>query len=175
MEIIQAIGEDPNREGLQGTPRRIAEMYCELLSGMDVDPMDDLATGFDEAHQDIVIFKDIPFFALCEHHFLPFFGTVNVGYIPNDRIVGVSKIARAVDTLAKRPQMQERLTAQMADAVMKALGPKGVGVIVQAEHLCMTMRGVKKPGSSIVTSATRGSFGEDPATKAEFMSLFRGS
>jgi GTP cyclohydrolase I len=169
--IIEAIGEDPAREGLRDTPRRIAEMYADIFSGVSVDPRDVLAVGFDEGHHEMVIIKDIPFYSVCEHHFLPFFGLVHVGYIPNGRIVGASKLPRAVDILAKRPQLQERLTSQIADAVEEVLRPKGVGVVIKAEHMCMTMRGVKKPGSKIVTSAMRGNFRSRAATRAEFMSL----
>ena len=169
--IIAAIGEDPTREGLQETPMRIAEMYADIFSGVGADPREVLAIGFDEGHHEMVIIKDIPFYSVCEHHFLPFFGLVHVGYIPNGRIVGASKLPRAVDILARRPQLQERLTSQIADAVEEVLQPKGVGVVIKAEHMCMTMRGVKKPGSKIVTSAMRGNFRSRAATRAEFMSL----
>ncbi len=171
LAIIEAIGEDPNREGLKGTPRRIAEMYTELFTGLGVDPKKELAVGFDEGHHEMVILKDIPFYSMCEHHLLPFFGLAHVGYIPKGRIVGASKLARAVEILSKRPQLQERLTSQIAEAVVEALAPNGVGVVIEAEHMCMTLRGVKKPGSKIVTSAMRGLFRTNPATRAEFMSL----
>jgi GTP cyclohydrolase I len=169
--ILKAIGEDPSREGLRDTPRRIAEMYADIFSGLEADPRQVLTTGFDEGHHEMVIIKDIPFYSMCEHHLLPFFGLVHVGYIPNGRIVGASKLPRAVDILAKRPQLQERLTSQIAEAVEEVLRPKGVGVVIKAEHMCMTMRGVKKPGAKIVTSAMRGNFRSRPATRAEFMSL----
>jgi len=174
LTIIEAIGEDPNREGLKGTPRRIAEMYAELFTGLGVDPKKELVISFDEGHHEMVILKDIPFYSICEHHLLPFFGLAHVGYIPKGRIVGASKLARAVEILAKRPQLQERLTSQIAEAVVEALAPNGVGVVIEAEHMCMTLRGVKKPGSKIVTSAMRGLFRSNPATRAEFMSLLQG-
>ena len=171
ISLIEAIGDDPSREGLIDTPRRIAEMYADIFGGIDQDPEEHLKIGFEEGHQEMVIAKDIPFYAMCEHHFLPFHGTAHIGYIPNGRIVGASKIGRVVDTLAKRPQLQERLTSQIADIIVEVLEPQGVAVVIQAEHLCMTMRGIKKPGSTIVTSATRGLFRKQPATRAEFMSL----
>jgi GTP cyclohydrolase I len=174
LSIIKAIGEDPTREGLLETPRRIADMYADIFSGLDKDPRDELTVGFDEGHHEMVIIKDIPFYSMCEHHFLPFFGLVHVGYIPKGRIAGASKVARAVDILAKRAQLQERLTTQIAEAMVEALKPNGVGVVIEAEHMCMTMRGVKKPRSKIVTSAMRGLFRENPATRAEFMSLVQG-
>jgi GTP cyclohydrolase I len=172
--IIEAVGENPSREGLKDTPRRIADMYADIFSGLDMDPRDALVVGFDEGHHEMVILKDIPFYSMCEHHFLPFFGLAHVGYIPKGRIAGASKVARAVDILAKRPQLQERLTTQIAEAMVEALKPNGVAVVIEAEHMCMTMRGVKKPRSKIVTSAMRGIFRENPATRAEFMSLLQG-
>jgi len=173
-EIIEAIGEDPNREGLLETPRRIAEMYAELFEGLYQDPLEVLQVGFEEEeHQEMVILRDIPFYSLCEHHFLPFHGVAHIGYIPERRIVGISKLARVVEILARRPQLQERLTGQIADVIMEGLKPKGVGVVVEAEHLCMTMRGIKKPGSIVVTSANRGLFRRNMATRQEFLSLVR--
>jgi len=170
--IIRAIGEDPAREGLRETPRRIAAMYAELFSGLHANPVDLLAVGFDEdRHKEMVIVKDIPFESMCEHHFLPMHGVAHVGYIPNGRIVGISKIARLVETLARRPQVQERLTSQVADLLMEGLKARGAAVVIEATHLCMTMRGVRKPGSKVVTSANRGIFRENPSTRAEFMSL----
>ena len=170
--IIRAIGEDPVREGLVGTPRRIAAMYAELFSGLHANPIDLLTVGFEEdEHKEMVIVRDIAFASLCEHHFLPMHGVAHVGYIPDGRIVGISKIARLVDVLARRPQVQERLTSQVADLLMKGLKARGAAVVIEATHLCMTMRGVRKPGSRIVTSATRGIFRENPSTRAEFMSL----
>ncbi len=172
--IIEAIGEDPDREGLLDTPRRIAEVYQELFAGLHQDPLDLLSTGFQEAHREMVILKNIPFYSLCEHHFLPFHGQAHVGYVPNGRIVGASKIARAVDILARRPQLQERLTGQIADAITEGLSPDGVAVVIEAEHLCMTMRGVQKPGTTLITSAIRGAFRRRAVTRSEFLALVRG-
>ncbi len=174
LALIEAIGEDPGREGLRDTPRRISEMYADIFSGIGVDPCGVMTTVFDEGHHEMVIIKDIPFYSMCEHHFLPFFGIVHIGYIPKGQLIGASKLPRAVDILAKRPQLQERLTSQIAEAIVKAIKPNGVGVVIEAEHLCMTMRGVKKPGSKIVTSAMRGIFRDKAATRAEFMSLIQG-
>ena len=174
--IIKAIGEDPAREGLKGTPRRVAEMYAELFAGLSMDPGQELTVGFEEGHREMVILRDIPFYSMCEHHLLPFYGMVHVGYVPNasGRVVGGSKLARVVEIFAKRPQIQERMTTQIADAIVDGLKPDGVGVIVQAEHMCMIMRGIKKPGSAIVTSALRGAFRNRTATRAEFFSLLQG-
>ena len=173
ISIIEAIGENPKREGLAGTPQRVAEMYAELFSGIDKDPKQELATGFGEGHREMVIVKDIPFYSLCEHHLLPFYGSAHVGYIPNvnGRVVGASKLARVVEIVAHRPQIQERMTTQIAEAIVEALQPDGVAVVIEAEHLCMIMRGIKKPGSNIVTSANRGVFRRKAATRAEFLSL----
>jgi GTP cyclohydrolase I len=173
-EIIAAIGEDASREGLVETPERIARMYAELFSGVHEDPADVLSRSFDEQHKEMVILKDIPFYSLCEHHFLPFHGAAHVGYVPEGRIVGVSKLARVVDILARRPQMQERLTSQVADAIMDGLNPDGVAVVIEAEHLCMTMRGVQKPGARMITSAIRGGFRRRGVTRSEFLSLVQG-
>ncbi len=170
-EIIRAVGEDPDREGLRETPRRVASMYAEVFSGLRLDPADVLRVGFEEGHQELVLVKDIPFYSMCEHHFLPFHGVAHVGYIPNGRVVGLSKLARALEILARRPQLQERLTSQLADAIMSTLEPAGVAVVVRAEHLCMTMRGIRKPGSQTVTSAVRGVFQRSASTRAEFMAL----
>lgn len=176
LTILHAIGESPDREGLVETPRRIADMYEELFSGLHEDPMALLTTGFEEEqHKEMVLVKDIPFASICEHHFMPIRGLAHVGYIPQGRIVGISKIARVVETFARRPQLQERLTSQIADLLMEGLRPRGAAVVIDAEHLCMTMRGVKKPGSRVVTSATRGIFRENPSTRAEFLSLLRRS
>ena len=172
--ILEAIGEAPAREGLVETPRRIAEMYEELFAGLHQDPREVLTTGFQESHREMVILKNIPFYSLCEHHFLPFHGRAHVGYVPEGRIAGASKIARAVDILARRPQLQERLTGQIADAIMEGLSPDGVAVVIEAEHLCMTMRGVQKPGTTLVTSAIRGGFRRRAVTRAEFLALVRG-
>ncbi len=170
-ELIEAIGEDPEREGLVDTPRRIAAMYAEIFSGVGRDPAQELSVTFEENHQEMVILRDIPFYSVCEHHFLPFHGVAHVGYIPRGRIVGISKIARVVEIVARRPQLQERLTGLIADTLMSALQPRGVAVVVEAEHLCMTMRGIKKPGSTVVTSANRGLFRERLETRQEFLSL----
>lgn len=176
LSIIKAIGDDPRREGLQGTPQRIAEMYAEIFSGLYMDAKSELTVGFEVGHREMVILRDIPFYSMCEHHLLPFYGVVHIGYIPNKegRVVGVSKLARVVEIFAKRPQLQERMTSQIADAILEALQPDGVAVVVQAEHLCMTMRGIKKPGSNVLTSATRGLFRTRAATRAEFLSLVQG-
>lgn len=173
---LEAIGEDPSREGLVGTPRRIAEMYEELFSGLKEDPRELLEVGFDdENHHEMVIVRDIPFYSMCEHHLLPFHGVAHVGYIPQGRILGISKVARLVEMLARRPQVQERLTSQVADFLCEGgLRAKGAAVVIEAEHLCMTMRGIKKPGSRVVTSATRGSFREDARTRAEFFAIVEG-
>ena len=169
--IIKAIGEDPQREGLLGTPARIADMYAEIFAGLGKDPREELSVEFELGHREMVILKDIPFYSMCEHHFLPFHGLAHVGYIPRGRLVGISKLARVVEVLARRPQLQERLTGQIADTVLEALGAHGVAVVIEAEHLCMTMRGIRKPGSRLVTSANRGIFRTQPATRAEFFSI----
>ena len=175
LSMIEAIGEDPRRQGLLDTPRRIAEMYSELFSGMEEDPKKELLVGFDEGHREMVIAKDIPFYSMCEHHFLPFYGVCHVGYIPKGRVVGASKLARVVEIISRRPQLQERMTTQIADTIMEALEPDGVAVVIQAEHLCMTMRGIKKPGANIVTSAMRGVFSRRAITRSEFLSLVVGN
>ncbi|MFA5317288.1 MAG: GTP cyclohydrolase I FolE [Dehalococcoidales bacterium] len=173
--IITAIGEDPAREGLSNTPARVAEMYKEIFGGMGVDPKQELTVGYELGHREMVVIRDIPFHSMCEHHLLPFYGTVHVGYIPDvsGRVVGLSKIARVVDIVARRPQIQERLTTQIADAILEGLKPSGVAVVVQAEHMCMIMRGIKKPGSNVITSAIRGAFYKQ-ASRAEFFSLIHG-
>ena len=173
--IIAAIGEDPSREGLQDTPRRIAELYAELFAGVCQDPVAQLAAGFEEGHQEMVILKDISFFSMCEHHFLPFYGVAHVGYIPNGKIVGVSKLAAVVEILAKRPQLQERLTSQIADTLEEGLHPAGAAVVIRAEHLCISMRGIKKAGSRVITSATRGVFRKNAKTRSEFLALLEGT
>jgi GTP cyclohydrolase I len=175
-DIIEAIGADPKREGLRDTPARVAEMYSELFMGIDKDPKDDLDVGFELGHREMVVLKDIPFYSMCEHHFLPFYGVAHVGYIPNTegRIVGISKLARVVETIARRPQVQERMTTEIADAVFDGVKADGVAVVIQAEHLCMIMRGIKKPGSNVITSAIRGAFERRPASRAEFFSLIQG-
>jgi GTP cyclohydrolase I len=171
LEILLAIGEDPEREGLKHTPERVAEMYQEILCGMRVNPAEVLGVGFEEDHQEMVLLKDIPFYSICEHHLLPFHGKAHIGYIPSGRVVGISKLARVVEIFARRPQLQERLTSQIADCIMENVKPYGVGVVIEAEHLCMTMRGIRKPGSIVVTSANRGIFRTRQETRAEFLSL----
>ncbi|MCS7001804.1 MAG: GTP cyclohydrolase I FolE [Dehalococcoidia bacterium] len=170
-ELIAAAGLDVNAEGLIDTPRRVTDMYRELFAGIERNPMDDLQVTFNEHHDEMVIVKDIPFYSLCEHHFVPFFGVAHIGYLPNGRVVGLSKLARVLETFARRPSVQERLTDQVADTLMQALEPRGVAVVIKAEHLCMTMRGVKKPGALTVTSANRGQFRTDTATRLEFLNL----
>ncbi len=175
-ELLEAIGEDPDRDGLQATPRRVATMYGELFAGLHDDPTRHLTSTFAAEHDEMVMVKDIPFASLCEHHLVPFIGRAHVAYIPNDdgRITGLSKLARLVEGFARRLQVQERLTTQIADAIESALSPRGVLVVVEAEHLCMSMRGVKKPGVLTVTSAVRGLFRTDVATRAEAMEFVRG-
>lgn len=172
-EILVAIGEDPSREGVRETPRRIAEMYAEVFRGMNEDPKEVLSVGFEEGHHEMVILKDIPFYSMCEHHLLPFYGMAHIGYIPKGRVVGASKLGRVVEIIAKRPQLQERLTTQIADTLVEGLQPQGVAVVIEAEHMCMTMRGVKKPGSNFVTSAMRGIFRSNAVTRSEFLSLIK--
>ena len=174
--IIKAIGDDPKREGLADTPRRVAEMYAELFMGLDMNPTEELTVGFEEGHREMVILKDIPFYSMCEHHLLPFYGVAHIGYIPNakGRVVGASKLARVVEIVSKRPQIQERMTTEIADVIVDGIEPDGVGVIVQAEHLCMIMRGIKKPGSTIITSAIRGTFRSRTETRSEFFTLLQG-
>ena len=170
-ELLLAIGEDPDREGLVETPRRIAESYAEIFGGVQQDPNGLLRVGFEEGHDEMVVLRDIPFYSMCEHHLLPFHGIAHVAYVPRGRVVGISKIARLVEVLARRPQLQERLTSQIADALMEALEPDGTAVAIEAEHLCMTMRGVKKPGSRMVTSAMRGTFQSQVETRQEFLAF----
>jgi len=174
--IIKAIGEDPGREGLIDTPRRVAEMYAELFMGIGMSAKEELKVVYEAGHREMVILRDIPFYSMCEHHLLPFYGVAHIGYIPdvNGRIVGISKLARVLEIITKRPQIQERMTSEIADAIMDGLKPSGVVVVVQAEHLCMIMRGIKKPGSHIVTSALRGTFRTHPETRTEFFSLLQG-
>lgn len=173
--ILEAIGEDPDREGLLDTPVRVARMYDEIFCGLHQDPKEHLKVVFTEDHDEMVLVKDIPFYSMCEHHLLPFLGKAHVAYIPaQGKITGLSKLARVVETVAKRPQLQERLTSKVADLIMESLGARGVLVVVEAEHMCMTMRGVKKPGSYTTTSAVRGIFKTNQATRAEAFSLIRG-
>lgn len=170
-EILLAIGENPDREGLSGTPGRIADSYEFLFSGLGDDPGGHLRVGFDEGYREMVLVRDIPFHTLCEHHFLPMIGKAHVGYLPNGRVVGLSKLARVVESFARRPQLQERLTAQVADILHEGLGSRGSIVVVEAEHLCLTMRGVRKPGSVTVTNAARGLYAEDGRARQEAMIL----
>jgi GTP cyclohydrolase IA len=173
--LLEACGENPRREGLAGTPRRVAEFYQEALSGLKLEPKDVLTVFYEkENHEEIVLVKDIPFFSLCEHHLLPFFGKVHIAYIPRrNRILGVSKLVRVMEMFSKRLQLQERLTKQIADTIMQVAKPHGAMVVIEAEHLCMTMRGVKKPGAEMVTSAMRGIFLKDARTRSEAMSLIK--
>lgn len=173
-ELLKELGEDPEREGLLKTPERVKDSLRFLTEGYRQDPRALIENSvFSDKHEEMVLIKDIPIYSLCEHHLLPFFGHAHVGYIPNDKIVGISKIARMVDLFARRLQMQERLTNQIADTLMEILGPKGVAVVVEAEHLCMQMRGVQKRGTSIITSAMLGAFRKRPETRAEFMNLIK--
>jgi GTP cyclohydrolase I len=175
-EILLAVGEDPDREGLKATPARVARAYVEVFGGLHVDPDEVLQTTFDEQHDELVLVKDIPLYSTCEHHLIPWHGSAAVGYIPgtDGRITGLSKLARVVDLYARRPQLQERLTGQIADALARRLEPRGVIVVIEAEHLCMAMRGIRKPGARTMTSAVRGIFQEDPRTRAEALSLILG-
>ncbi len=171
--ILEAIGEDPDREGLKRTPERVADMYAEIFSGIGRDPKDELDVVFDAGHDEMIMVRDIRLFSFCEHHLIPFIGHAHVAYIPNKQgqITGLSKIARIVDVLSRRPQVQERLTTQIADALEETLEPRGVLVVIEAEHLCMSLRGVRKPGSQTVTSAVRGIFRSNDATRAEAFGL----
>ena len=170
-EILLAVGEDAGREGLKETPERVARMYAELLAGMQEDPKEHLRSVFSENYDEIVLLRDIPFYSICEHHLMPFIGSAHVAYLPSGAILGVSKLARIVDCFARRLQAQERLTYQIADFIMNNLKTQGVAVVLEASHSCMTIRGIKKPGSVMVTSAVRGIFKRDPKTRNEVMSL----
>ncbi|MFB0565480.1 MAG: GTP cyclohydrolase I FolE [Candidatus Aminicenantaceae bacterium] len=173
--ILEGIGEDPKREGLKGTPQRVAHMFSEILGGVRENPADHLKSIHEEKHDEMVLIKNIPLYSMCEHHLLPFAGVAHIAYIPKEgRIVGLSKIARVVDILSRRLQVQERLTKQVADLINKHLKPLGVMVVIEAEHMCMSMRGVKKPKSMTITSAVRGSFRTSPATRSEAMTLIKG-
>jgi GTP cyclohydrolase IA len=171
--ILEGVGEDPNREGLLETPARVARMYEEVFAGLEQNPAKYFKKTFDEDQEEMILVRDIPFYSMCEHHLVPFFGHANVAYIPraDGRICGLSKLARLVDCFAKRPQVQERLTSQIADTLMKELEPQGVIVVMEAEHLCMSMRGIKKPGSKTTTSAVRGTFRKSDITRKEALSL----
>jgi GTP cyclohydrolase I len=174
-EILLAIGEDPDREGLLKTPNRVARAYAEMISGLKSDPRVHLHTVFHERYQEVVLLRDIPFHSICEHHLLPFMGHAHVAYIPDGKVVGLSKLARLVDGYARRPQVQERLTTQIADALMEELNPIGAACVIEAEHTCMTIRGVRKHGSTMVTSELRGIFKKEPASRAEILSLMYGT
>lgn len=172
--ILEAIGEDPEREGLLETPKRVAKMYAEVFAGMADDPRMYFETVFHEQHEEVVLVKDIPFYSMCEHHLVPFFGVAHIAYIPRDGVVaGLSKLARAVETTAKRPQLQERITTTVAEVMMEMLKPHGVYVIIEAEHMCMTMRGIKKPGSKTITTAARGIYEHDDVKRSEILSLVK--
>ena len=175
-ELLIAVGEDPDREGLQDTPARVARAYEEVFAGLHVDPTEVLNKTFSEDHQELVLVKDIPIYSTCEHHLVPFFGHAHIGYIPgkNGQVTGLSKLARLVDLFAKRPQVQERLTTQVADAIVEKLGAQSVIVVIECEHLCMAMRGIRKPGARTTTSAVRGGFKVNAASRAEVLSLIRG-
>ena len=170
-EILLAVGEDPKREGLQGTPKRVANMYAELLAGMHEDPKEHVTSVFHEGYDEIVLLRDVPFYSVCEHHMMPFIGKIHIAYLPDGKVLGVSKLARIVDCFARRLQVQERLTSQVAGFLMDNLKPKGVAVVIEASHSCMTIRGIKKPGSVMVTSALRGIFIRDPRSRSEVLGL----
>ena len=170
-EILLAVGEDPRREGLQGTPKRVANMYAELLAGMQHDPKEHVTSVFHERYDEIVLLRDVPFYSVCEHHIMPFIGKAHIAYLPDGKVLGVSKLARIVDCFARRLQVQERLTNQVADFLMDNLKPKGAAVVIEASHSCMTIRGIKKPGSVMVTSALRGIFIRDPRSRSEVLGL----
>lgn len=172
--ILEAVGENPDREGLLDTPKRVARMYEEIFSGLHQDPKEYFKTVFGEEHEELVLVKDIPFYSVCEHHLVPFYGHAHVAYIPrNGRVTGLSKLARAVEAVSKRPQLQERITSTIAESIVESLDPHGVMVVVEAEHMCMTMRGVKKPGAKTITSAVRGIFAQDARSRSEVLSLIK--
>jgi GTP cyclohydrolase I len=173
-EILLAVGEDPDREGLRDTPARVARMYAELFAGLHQDPAEHLRKFFTQKYDEMVVVRDISFASLCEHHMLPFIGTAHIGYLPNGKIVGLSKLARVVESVSRRPQVQERMTEEIADLLMGELTARGVAVIVEATHTCMTIRGVRKPASVCITSAMRGGFKDNQSTRAEVLALIRG-
>jgi GTP cyclohydrolase I len=175
--ILEGIGEDPEREGLRDTPKRVADMYAEIFAGIGIDAGEHLSVTFSEDHQEMVLVRDIPLYSVCEHHLVPFMGRAHVAYIPgkDGRVCGLSKLARVVDVFAKRPQVQERMTSQIAEAILAGLEPQGVMVVIEAEHLCMSMRGVQKPGAITTTSAVRGIFQRNAATRAEALALIKGA
>lgn len=175
-DLLEAIGENPEREGLLETPKRVAKMYQEMFQGLTMDPKDEFTAVFSENHDELVLVKDIPFFSMCEHHLVPFYGKAHVAYLPsNGKVTGLSKLARAVEVASKRPQLQERLTAQVADALEEALDPKGIFIMVEAEHMCMTMRGIKKPGSKTITTVARGLYKDSREERQELLSLLNRS
>ncbi len=171
--ILEGMGEDPDREGLLKTPERVAKMYEEVCSGLTEDPSEHFETTFDEHHEEMILVRDIPFYSMCEHHLMPFYGKAHIAYIPNGRVTGLSKLARTVDVYARRPQIQERLTVQIADALERTLNPRGVMVMLEAEHTCMTMRGIKKPGSKTITTVTRGDFKTERELQKQFLSMVK--
>lgn len=171
-QLLEALGEDPNREGLLDTPKRVAKMYQEMFSCLNKNPKEQFTAVFSEHHDEVVLVKDISFYSMCEHHLIPFYGVAHVAYIPNEgQVTGLSKLARAVEVASKRPQLQERLTNQVATALVEALNPKGVFVMIEAEHMCMTMRGIKKPGSKTVTTVAKGAFQKDATLRREILSM----
>lgn len=170
--ILEAVGEDPDREGLRDTPQRVARMYEEVFAGLEKDPAEELNTVFNEGFEELVLVREIPLFSMCEHHLVPFFGKAHVAYIPREgRVTGLSKLARLVEAVARRPQLQERITATIADTIMNVLQPHGVAVAIEAEHMCMTMRGVNKPGSKTLTTAVRGRYAHDAEARREVLDL----
>ncbi len=172
--ILEAIGEDPTREGLLDTPKRVSKMYAEMFEGLHQDPKEHFKTVFNEEHEELVLVKDIPFFSMCEHHLVPFYGKAHVAYIPRDgKVTGLSKLARAVEVTARRPQLQERITSTIADDIMEMINPHGVYVVIEAEHMCMTMRGIKKPGAKTVTAVARGIYETDEIKRSEVLSFIR--
>lgn len=172
--ILEAVGEDPNREGLLDTPKRVSKMYAEMFEGLHQDPKEHFKTVFHEEHEELVLVKDIPFFSMCEHHLVPFYGKAHVAYIPRDGIVtGLSKLARAVEVTARKPQLQERITSTIADDIMEMINPHGVYVVIEAEHMCMTMRGIKKPGAKTVTAVARGIYETDEIKRSEVLSFIQ--
>lgn len=174
LMLLNAIGEDPLREGLIDTPKRVAKMYAEIFAGLNQDPREHLEVFFNaDGHKEVVIVKDITFHSCCEHHFVPFYGKAHIAYLPNKKLTGLSKLARVVDTISRRPQLQERITAQIADALEAALEPQGVYIIIEAEHLCMSMRGIKKPGAKTITTVARGVYAHDASLRAEIIALMK--
>ena len=173
-ELLEAVGEDPDREGLRETPSRVARMYAELFSGLHEDPRDQLQKFFEEKYDEVVLVRDISFNSMCEHHLLPFMGKAHIGYIPSGKVIGLSKLARVVETVSRRPQVQERMTEQIANLLENELGAKGVAVVVEATHTCMTIRGVRKPGSLCMTSAMKGLFRKNESSRSEIMQLIYG-